>query len=98
MNLYNMKELPKKFTLNGIDFKVTKVDEIDNLGEFDSVAQEIRINTVEEGMIISPQIQENTYYHEVAHALLWNAGGDWENELLVQSLGNVLQQYIKSVE
>ena len=41
---------------------------------------------------------ENTYFHELAHCLLWCAGGNWEDELLVQSLGTSLQQYINSAE
>lgn len=94
------KKIPTNFVVNGISFKVNykKGNKEGILGLFGAVKQRIRLYKNQGDIKLSKEMIENTYFHELAHCLLWCAGGDWENELLVQSLGTSLQQYINSAE
>lgn len=92
-------KIPKNFVINNIPFKILyKKDNDDGtLGCFSALKQHIKLFKHSSGIKISKEMMDNTYYHELAHCLLWTSGGDWENELLVQSLGTSLQQYFNSV-
>ena len=92
-------KIPTNFTINGIPFKVIYKKDNDEgiLGTFGAIKQQIKLYKRSGDHKLSKEMIENTYFHELAHCLLWCAGGDWENELLVQSLGTSLQQYFNSV-
>lgn len=99
-----MIRFPKEFVLNNIPIKVVIEEEIiDSLtgevlfGEFNPITAEIHIGTHCNGVAICPEVMKNTFYHELAHALLWAIGSpDWTNELLVQNLGTSIQNYYKT--
>ena len=93
-------KIPNNFIINDIPFKVVYKKSHDEgvLGTFSAVRQQIRLYKESSDIKLSKEMIENTYFHELAHCLLWCSGGDWENELLVQSLGTSLQQYFNTVK
>jgi len=91
--------IPKKFDLMGRTVKVNKikknkfVDSADTYGHWDSIKFEIFIV---EGL--TEQQEEQTFYHEFVHAAFDSLGyADLSsNEQLVDQMGSLIQQLIKS--
>ena len=98
-----MKEKNKKkiveFTLAGCRWKVLYkekgLNEI-NLGYCHNVNKEIVIATKFQKQKIRDDVQEETFYHELVHAILQTLGNDKlsANENFVQSFGTLLHQFI----
>ncbi len=97
--------VPTSFTLGSLRFKGS-VMEAEALhkraggecyGLFVPDMQEIIITASRRGL--SEALREQTFYHELAHALLWTIGSkDYENEKAVDALGHALKQFMDTRE
>lgn len=98
--------IPKEFVINNITIKVVYKNSIvreelgeseEILGEFNPITGEIALAEYCRDTPVSSSVMYNTFYHELAHAILWSIGHtDWTDEILVQCLGTTIQSYIKT--
>ena len=101
--------IPKKFKLAGIEHTVEIKDELyDNqFGYFCDVEQKIYLarrvkiqkNYVNDSDYyeVSPELMENTFWHELFHAFQFYYNGDF-SESEAQSFANLMSEYEKTKE
>jgi hypothetical protein len=99
------KYIPENFTLGGVKWQVKRTVKSDNktlvMGDCSDVTSEIRlvseIDFDGEIMKIPIDKQEETFFHELSHAILMQMGHkDSRNEHFVQILGTFLYQFVKT--
>lgn len=92
--------IPKKFTIGAIDFKVKHGDFISegNLGHTKILSSEILVRSTYDGKSICKQQQEQTFHHELVHAILMvmNEHDLNQNEPFVDLMGQFFYQYLKT--
>lgn len=95
-----MKRIPAQFQIGSLTFKVTrasaeKLEEIVGqpaYGVFLPNSQEIVIHKA--GKECSAALAKQTFFHELAHAILWVMHHkDFANEKIVDNLGHILKQF-----
>lgn len=90
----------KKFSLGGKKYKVKIVNSIDDtgLGRAYSYLNKIKISKNWNGMPIPKSSMEQTFYHELVHAILDEIGEKdlSGNETFVQSFSLLLHQFEKT--
>ena len=94
--------IPKEFTIGGITYSVkiyNNTSEIDdNLGDFSSILKEIRLakNTMVNNMdvVISDDILEETYWHELGHCF-GNYYNDDHSEEIASAFSHFMVEYFK---
>lgn len=92
-------KLPEEIKVCGINYKVELVDFIDVAGErnyqgmchFDQTKIEILSS-------LSDQRKEQTFIHELTHAIFYEAGYDEQDEDMVNRVGIVLHQVLKDLK
>lgn len=84
--------IPKKFKLGGVTWTVSEVPRIagDNMGYCNMYDAQIQIVKH-----LKQDIKEQTFAHELVHALLFATGRMEHDEQLVDSIGVFLHQYLK---
>lgn len=92
-----MIKIPKQFQFAGITFKVEFVDTVTtngdpDYGDFDTNQNRIRLAKTIEGEPVTEQTMENTFYHELAHALQYYYNNELD-ESFAQCIGNFLMEY-----
>ena len=90
--------IPKTFNLVNRRYKVELLppeiaDELERIGDCHQNSAKIRIDTRE-----CPESREHTFYHELAHALLYATTKPKlsKNEAFVDSLGAVIHQFLQT--
>jgi len=87
----------KQFTLGSKEYTVEEVPSIDDtgLGRAYSARGLIKISNTLNGHILSDNSKEQTFYHELVHAILEELGNDElsSNEMFVQSFSLLLHQF-----
>lgn len=91
-------KIPKKIKIGNITYDVkfdNFEDEPDALGFHDITTKGgvIKLNKTLKGEIL-----ENVFFHELCHGILYQIGGDHDNELLVQSMANMVQQTFEQLK
>jgi hypothetical protein len=101
------KFIPEEFTLGGTKWLVTRMFKNDkglgNMGDCSDITNEIRlVSALEfdgETMTVPLDKQEETFFHELSHAILMQMGHkDARNEHFVQCLGTFLYQFLKTAQ
>ena len=91
--------IPESFILTNHKIKVTVVDRIDenNYGDWNDISNEIRLSRTlkcDDKIIELSKIQiENTFYHELAHALMFFTGIK-QDEMIAQGFANLIYDYV----
>ena len=83
--------IPKTFDLVGGKWKVKVVPEMTDLGRCDPSLFTIFIK---EGLL--PAYAEQTFYHELVHAVMFAMGKTDHNEEFVEAFGVLLHQFDRS--
>ena len=96
-----MKKIPNTFTLGGQDFTVIhgNVTSEGNLGLTDFLHNKIIVKSHYNGKPYNKQQQEQCFYHELTHAILFimNENELNSNEQFVDIFGQFLYQYMRTV-
>lgn len=97
-------DLPKSFVLFGSTYTV-EIDNVANdwkesMGLFSDNMKKIKLATQLNFNKLPADSVLDTYYHELAHALVYNTGeiDYYKNEQFVEILGKLLRQYINTVK
>jgi hypothetical protein len=99
------KFIPENFSLGGVDWLVIRMfknnDGVGNMGDCSDITNQIRlVSEIEfdgETMKIPLDKQEETFYHELSHAILMQMRHkEARNEHFVQCLGTFLYQFFKT--
>ncbi len=85
--------IPNKFTLAGADWKVVYVDTLNEMGHCNPETHTVALRG---GM--SKQATEQTFCHELIHALLFTAGHTNHDEIFVDALGSLMHQWLKTAK
>lgn len=95
--------LPKSFQLGGIKWKVKKSKNLrdsnrDELrGDCDWDKSTIKISTTDENKLVSDEVMEQTFYHEIVHAILITMDHPLKyDEQFVQTFSTLIHQFEKS--
>jgi len=92
----------KKFKLGAKEFDVEEVKSIDDtgLGRTYSMLNKIKISKTWQNYELNDSSKEQTFYHELVHAILDELGEHElsENERFVQSFSVLLYQFDKTKE
>jgi hypothetical protein len=83
--------IPKSFNLVGGTWKVKLVEDMVDLGRCDPAVFTIFLK---KGM--NPVYMEQTFYHELVHAVLFSMGKTEHSEEFVDSFGALLHQFTRS--
>lgn len=87
------KLIPSKFTLAGTNWTVRQVEGISELGLCNPETHTISLRN---GM--TTQALEQTFCHELVHALMFTAGHINHDEVFVDCMGSLLHQWLKTKE
>lgn len=96
------KLIPKQFILGGRTYKVRRNDKLDYEhnwnGEHDTYRQEINLAYKLGGVDANVESIEQTFYHELVHAILYTLGEKDlnQNEKFVDMFGTMLHQFMKT--
>lgn len=91
--------IPESFTLTNHEIKVIVVDRIDgnHYGDWSDVNGEIRLSRTlkcSDEIVELTKVQiENTFYHELAHALIFFTGIE-QDEMIAQGFANLIYDYV----
>jgi len=92
----------KKFKLGAKEFVIEMVNSIDDtgLGRTYSILNKIKVAENWQGYELPESSKEQTFYHELVHAIFDEIGGNdlSEDETLVQSFSVLLYQFQKTKE
>lgn len=83
--------IPKTFNLVGCKWKVKKVKDLSELGRCDPATFTIYIK---DGLL--PAYEEQTFYHELVHSIMFAMGKSDHNEEFVEAFGALLHQFTRS--
>ena len=89
-------KIPKKFTLGGTTWKVPEhpalVNTVNALGVSSNITATIQMLSG-----LNPDVKEQTYCHELVHAILFSMGkpGNEHDEIFVDGFATFLHQYLK---
>jgi hypothetical protein len=83
--------IPKTFDLGGTQWTVTQVKDLDNLG----VCQR-DVHTILLRENVPKKIKEQTFCHELTHAIKFTLGEDAHDEQKVDVFATFLHQYLNS--
>jgi hypothetical protein len=83
--------IPKTFQLVGGKWTVKTVKDMTDLGRCDPAVFTIYIK---EGL--NPAYAEQTFYHELVHAIMFAMGKNEHNEEFVDAFGALLHQFTRS--
>ena len=87
---------PKSFQLAGIKWKVLENPHLVNMGECHSQRGIIYLKPDSN---YTPAVREQTYYHELVHAILFTMGDSGpHDEKFVDGFAALLHQYMNSVK
>jgi hypothetical protein len=82
--------IPKKFKLGGVTWKVTEVDALS--GNFGQCRQwDAEIDIVRS---LKQDVKEQTFCHELVHAMMFSMGKNNHDEEFVDGLALFLHQYM----
>ena len=84
-------KVPKGFSLAGCDWTVKIVEDISEYGTCDYATQTIRLRA---GM--NKSLTEQTFAHELVHAIMFSMGHTNHDEIFVDAFGALLHQYEKT--
>lgn len=101
-------QIPKKIKILGVEYKINRKEIIQ---DFDGNDNERFIGVTDEAMrtinlanrkSLSKSLKEQTFFHEVVHATLFETGlshliNDEHNEVFAQSIGNAMWQVFKQL-
>lgn len=84
-------KLPKSIKVGRVTYKITRSEDDVFLGDHD-ITQIKQVINIIPGM--QSDKERNVFFHELTHAILFQAGGfmEYDNEYLVQSVANILDQ------
>ena len=80
--------MPVSFTLTGFDWTVKTVEDLSECGNCDYNIQTIRLRA---GM--NKSLTEQTFAHELVHAIMFSMGHTNHDEIFVDAFGALLHQY-----
>jgi hypothetical protein len=82
-------KIPEKITVANIEYTIARKKLKNDFGLHDPKKQKI---IIDKGL--TPQMERNTFFHELTHALLFQVGAfaEQKNEVLVQSLANEIDK------
>jgi hypothetical protein len=82
-------KIPEKIKVGNITYRVTRREEEHFLGSHEIEGSKQVINVIPN---ICADKERNVFFHELTHAILYQAGGfmEYDNEYLVQSMANIL--------
>ena len=84
-------KIPLKFTLGGIDWKVTEENVLPTaLGATSQQLAHVALLAD-----LPKQVKEQTYCHELVHAILYSMGKPEHYEVFVDAFATFLHQYFK---
>ena len=86
-------KIPKTFSLGGSKWKVEEVVKLDNCGI--TLRDECSILLRKE---LPLQTKEQTFCHELIHALKFTMGDQEHSEKEVEAMGHLLHQFFKTVK
>ena len=81
------------FNLAGCQWSVEEVNGLSEMGHTDPEEYVIRLRST-----LGEQAKNVTFYHELVHAILFTMGRTDHPEDFVDSFGNLLYQYLNTVE
>lgn len=98
-----MSIIPKKFSVGALDYKVEIVENLrygEEFGHWDGTTCTIRIAKTAGGEPLSDRRKEQTFFHELIHAVLDSIGEDElnENEQFIDAFSNALSHAFNSME
>lgn len=91
-------EIPTEFQLGGLNWKVKRVKRLKHAyGDCNTTTATIRIKDTPD---IDPLLKEQTFCHELTHAILIAMGkpGDEHNEEFIDGFATFLHQFLKSAK
>lgn len=95
-------KIPKSFTVGGVEFHVKIVDRVeeDKLGQCSCAEGEIQIAKTYWGRNQCPSCMENTFCHELIHAILGTMGKEDlnEDECFVNTFAGFLTECVKTMK
>jgi hypothetical protein len=83
--------IPKTFNLAGCKWTVKMVEEMTDLGRCDPATFTIYIKKG-----LNPSYAEQTFYHELTHAIMFTMGRNEHDEVFVDCFGVFLHQFNRS--
>lgn len=97
------KFIPKTFEIAGQSYKVKVAKDIDcdgAVGQARFFENEVRVRTHYNGKPVTPDVMNQTMYHELVHVILHTMNEDElnSNESFVDQFGHLLYQYLKSAK
>lgn len=95
--------IPTKFSVGGLDYHIEKTGSLrygEEFGHYCSADCTIHIAATAGGKVLTEERKEQTFYHELTHAILDAIGEDDLNcnEQFVDAFSNVLYQAIKTMK
>lgn len=88
--------IPKTFNLAGIKWKIQENPHLVNMGECHSQRGIIYLKPDSN---YDPAVREQTYYHELVHAILFTMGDSGpHDEKFVDGFAALLHQYVNTVK
>lgn len=95
-----MRMRPSKFTVGGQDFTVNYKDECENLGSCCVWSGRITIARNHKGEPQSESSMDNTFVHELVHAILDTMGEDdlSQNEKFVSTFASFLTEAVRTMD
>lgn len=96
-------KLPKKLSVGALDYNVELVDSLrygEEYGHWDGTTCTIKIAKTAGGEPLSDKRMEQTFFHELIHAVLDSIGEDElnENERFIDAFSNVFYQALNTME
>lgn len=85
--------IPKSFELGGMQWDVVQIDHLADLGRCLRDQQLIQLKKNEK-----PTTKQQTFCHELVHAIKYTLGEDEHDEQKVDLLGTMLHQFLKTVK
>ena len=84
-------DVPSSFKLVGFEWTVKYVEDLSEYGTCDYSTQTVRLRS---GM--GKAITEQTFFHELVHAVMFSMGHTQHDEIFVDAFGALLHQYEKT--
>jgi hypothetical protein len=86
--------IPKSFELGGMEWKVVQIPDLAELGRCLRDVQTIQLKENEK-----PQTKQQTFCHELMHAIKYTLGeADDHDEKVVDLMGTMFHQFLKTAK